>query len=112
MNKSTITKFLNYFKFEQLQTICKESELDVSGRKPELIELIINSSKEDINVILGKIELEYLQEYCRKYDIPVRNSKVQVQSEIKKKLSSLDSVFKSQKKAKRIKLNKAKFYEE
>jgi hypothetical protein len=112
MNKSTITKFLNYFKFEQLQTICKESEHDASGRKPELIELIINSAKEDISVILGKIELEYLQDYCHKYDIPVRNSKVQVQSEIKKKLSSIDSVSKSQKKAKRVKFTKEKFYEE
>jgi hypothetical protein len=112
MNKSTITKFLNYFKFEQLQTICKESDLDVSGRKPELIELIINSFKEDINVIIGKIELEYLQDYCRKYDIPVRNSKVQVQSEIKRKLSSLDSVSKSLKKAKRTKLKKEKIFEE
>ncbi|OGU57320.1 MAG: hypothetical protein A2X64_06320 [Ignavibacteria bacterium GWF2_33_9] len=112
MNKSTITKFLNYFKYEQLQTICKESELDFGGRKAELIELIIHSSKEDINVILGKIELEFLQEYCSKYDIPVRKSKVQVQSEIKKKLSSLDSVSKLQKKAKRTKLNKAKIFEE
>jgi hypothetical protein len=106
------TKFLNYFKFEQLQTICKASELEFSGRKPDLIELIIKSSKEDINVILSKIELDLLKDYCDKYDIPVRTSKVQVQSEIKKKLSALDSVTKSQKKAKRIKFKKEKIIEE
>jgi H2-forming N5,N10-methylenetetrahydromethanopterin dehydrogenase-like enzyme len=89
-----------------------ENELEFSGRKPYLIEVIIQSTNEDINVILNKIELDSLKEYCDKYDIPARANRAQVQSEIKKKLSALDSVSKSQKKAKRIKFKKEKFFEE